>query len=356
MTGFPASELFAAAQTAGSRAPRGLGVVEFVLLAAAIGFLLYVLAGARRPGGVLLGVLLLALAAGSFVVLLDSSDSEKRPAAISTDVVDGTTRSNGSNETSDRAGGNGTAPIEAAPAEAGRGETNGRAGNSGTPGSHEALDERSAATPEGEPSKSRPAWLDEFDAPVVRDGVYYHPVSSGLYASREECQRALDRQIERAMWSVLDRFFSTGFQVGPPAAADKAFIHDKIVQETWLETDEKTAVGEMYQLHALLRVDPGVRAVLRDKMAAHYGQRQQQERLFGVGGVAAIVLALVAAIFGYLKIDTATKGYYSGRLKLALAVVVAALIAAGIGIIDELEHDTRLPPGLLEDYSQQSRI
>jgi hypothetical protein len=54
----------------------------------------------------------------------------------------------------------------------------------------------------------------------------------------------------------------------------------------------------------------------------------------GVG----LLLAFVGTVFGYLKLDTATRGYYSGRLRfvagLALLAIVggaAALVMAAMG-------------------------
>ena len=45
---------------------------------------------------------------------------------------------------------------------------------------------------------------------------------------------------------------------------------------------------------------------------------------------AGIVLLLVTTLFGYFKLDTATRGYYTGRLQFAAAAAILALVAASV--------------------------
>ena len=37
---------------------------------------------------------------------------------------------------------------------------------------------------------------------------------------------------------------------------------------------------------------------------------------------------LLALMFGYFKLDTATKGYYTGRLQMGLAAAILAVVVA----------------------------
>jgi hypothetical protein len=53
-----------------------------------------------------------------------------------------------------------------------------------------------------------------------------------------------------------------------------------------------------------------------------------QDRLWYTGGGAALVLALLATFYGYLKLDLKTDAPHKGRLQLA-ATLVALLVAAG---------------------------
>jgi len=42
------------------------------------------------------------------------------------------------------------------------------------------------------------------------------------------------------------------------------------------------------------------------------------------------LLGLMGVVFAYLRLDTATKGYYSGRLQFLAAAAILALSAAGV--------------------------
>ena len=42
------------------------------------------------------------------------------------------------------------------------------------------------------------------------------------------------------------------------------------------------------------------------------------------------VLGFLGLVFGYLKLDTATRGYYTGRLQIGALAAVLSLAAAGV--------------------------
>ena len=42
------------------------------------------------------------------------------------------------------------------------------------------------------------------------------------------------------------------------------------------------------------------------------------------------VLLLVAGVFSYFSLDTATRGFYTGRLQFLAAIAILALIGAGL--------------------------
>ena len=46
----------------------------------------------------------------------------------------------------------------------------------------------------------------------------------------------------------------------------------------------------------------------------------------GVG----IVILLLSTMFSYFKLDTATRGYYTGRLQFAAAAAILTVIAASV--------------------------
>ena len=50
--------------------------------------------------------------------------------------------------------------------------------------------------------------------------------------------------------------------------------------------------------------------------------------MVGIG--AGWVMALLGTIFGYLKLDTLTRGYYTRRLQLVAGAVILTLIGAAV--------------------------
>ena len=54
-----------------------------------------------------------------------------------------------------------------------------------------------------------------------------------------------------------------------------------------------------------------------------------QRRVGVAAGGMGLVIIVLGTLFGYLKLDTATRGYYSGRLKLAAAAVILSAVTLG---------------------------
>jgi len=84
-------------------------------------------------------------------------------------------------------------------------------------------------------------------------------------------------------------------------------------------------MGPMRRIHVLMEIDE---AVQRD-LVGRWRESVLVRRLGIAGGTAAAVLALVGVVFVYLKIDTATRGFYSRRLQV-VAALVTILIAIAI--------------------------
>ncbi|MHB9045870.1 MAG: hypothetical protein ACYC35_08025 [Pirellulales bacterium] len=171
------------------------------------------------------------------------------------------------------------------------------------------------------PAPKRPAWVDE---PSRLDGnnVYRTKVTVGPYATRAECDQHLPDELAQATSVYLDRYLGLG--AGRQAAVPLPYIHQRIVKEEWQETVQ-ASFGPMLQLHVLLQFDDGVRNELQEMRRA----RLVEERIWYVTGIAGLVVVLLGTVFGFLKLDTATKGYYTGRLLLAAAAMILAVVAMG---------------------------
>ena len=163
---------------------------------------------------------------------------------------------------------------------------------------------------------ARPTWMDEPTG--YRDGVYRTIATAGPYATPQECNQKLNDAIREAVRNHADR--SMTLPAGVEIELPPAFVHERIVRNEWLQQSEY-AVGPMYNLHALLVFDRGV----NQEIERRYRESQIAGRLASTGAGAALVLGLIATMFGYLKLDTLTRGYYTGRLRAAAATAILAL-------------------------------
>ncbi|GMQ80448.1 MAG: hypothetical protein BMS9Abin04_440 [Planctomycetia bacterium] len=88
-------------------------------------------------------------------------------------------------------------------------------------------------------------------------------------------------------------------------------------------------LGPMRRIHALLEFDEPVERFL----VQSWENRERVERLGLAGVCAAAVLGLIGVVFVYLKIDTATRGFYSRRLKAAAVLATILIIVVFLGVV-----------------------
>ena len=88
----------------------------------------------------------------------------------------------------------------------------------------------------------------------------------------------------------------------------------------------------MYQTHALVSFDPEFRKQLdaqRPVLERKWKEIAVRGRLAGTALVFGLFLSLLAVVFSYFRLDTATRGYYTGRLQLLAAAAILAVVIAG---------------------------
>jgi hypothetical protein len=82
----------------------------------------------------------------------------------------------------------------------------------------------------------------------------------------------------------------------------------------------------MISLHELLEFDSHANQMIE----ASYRRSVVQSRLGYLSMGGGTLLGLLTIVFGYLKLDTLTRGYYTGRLRLtALAAILGLAVIAG---------------------------
>ncbi len=191
-------------------------------------------------------------------------------------------------------------------------------------GKSAAVTETAESTKTASPGSARPAWVDRGQR--VEDGVYQVAVESDPRQTAWESDRALAKKIEEA----VDEFAAV--YLGEEAASEvrlpQDYVDAKVVQERWSEK-RNTSVGQMIVLHALLKFDREVKdridRVRREALAAR--------RLWYTGGGLGGVLLLLSVVYGYLKIDLATRGAHRRRLRVAAAAIILGAIAAGAALL-----------------------
>ena len=172
------------------------------------------------------------------------------------------------------------------------------------------------------PAKKRPAWVDE-PAHMLGD-TYQTTIVVGPYATPQECDDELPGELHKALHRYIETY------VGRPAAAQPVtlpddFLRDEVVKSKWEEV-VPSSVGPMKQLYVLLQFDRKVKSRIMDEC-----QRSViAGRLWMAGSGLAVILWLLAVMYGYLRIDLKTGGAYRGRLRFAAVLAILGPVAAAL--------------------------
>lgn len=183
---------------------------------------------------------------------------------------------------------------------------------------------RAASSAAIAPTETHPQRLAWVDAPgKLGNTVYSVSIKSGLFASLPECQRALDLEMKRESDHYINEY------LGDEGASDLVnipldYLKKNVKKAEYGELIKSESVGPMHQIHALLEFDENARADFHHRRH----DAMVTDRLWYAGSGAALVLALLGTVYGYLKLDLRSGGAHQGRLQLA-ATLVALIVAAG---------------------------
>jgi cytoskeletal protein RodZ len=189
-------------------------------------------------------------------------------------------------------------------------------------------------------SGTRPAWVD---APSQRYGdTLREVVAVGDYSTTEECVVASKERVLIAVWdhiqSLVGRMHPIGAENVTTGDDERDYqlrfnsaiaglnrlgisydyIRREIITNEYVEEVERS-VGKMHRMYTQLEFRPQVDQFLRQQWVA----REQSWRVRAVRLVAFLSLSLVGLVWGLLKVDTMTKGYYSKRLFLGVPALIA---------------------------------
>lgn len=183
----------------------------------------------------------------------------------------------------------------------------------------------------------RPDWLETEAS--KRDDLYQVAVESGLHVRKRTAHQNLQDEIRATVDAYVNDYLEsqlastlTGYSIveSENAGVRTITMHlDGDVFELARERfDEQVEFdyGVMNQSHALINIDKNI----QKKLDQRWSKVRATSRLFQTGLGAGALLLLLGTTFSYLKLDTATRGYYTGRLQFGAAGAILAIIAAGV--------------------------
>jgi len=166
----------------------------------------------------------------------------------------------------------------------------------------------------------------------VRTGsVHTTAISSGPQDNERECRRALDEELMKAVDEYVDEYlggvYAEKLKASSLVGYDLGYIRRELVRpENIFHEEIQFSFGPMQQMHALVEFDDAFREGLDERWRG----RVAMVRMMGTALAFGFVLALLGVVTGYFRVDTATRGYYTGRLQFSAAMVILSLIVAGV--------------------------
>jgi hypothetical protein len=170
----------------------------------------------------------------------------------------------------------------------------------------------------------RPAWVES--KPVREGTVHTSAVKSDPYKRDSDARAALDEKLEKETAAYIAE--TLGSRLAPQFIHfDASTIRAELVKgNTYHETIESPTVGSMEQYHALIEFPQG----FQDRIRHQWDQVKAKWRLAQLGLVAGGAILLLGTVFGYFRVDNATRGYYTGRLQFLSAAAILAIVGAGV--------------------------
>jgi hypothetical protein len=182
------------------------------------------------------------------------------------------------------------------------------------------------------PIVTKPDWV-KSPGVIALNGVYTVTVEIGPFSSHEEIRhefmKKVDLEVRHYMEQFVDPMAPSLVKLPPGFIVDRGILADR-----WDETlpaDQFSFNAPMYTQYVQLRFDENVKRELTER----FQQARVVHRVgvFGLGG--GLLLALLGTLYGYLKLDTLTQGYYTLRLRFAAALAGIGAATAAFALIAE---------------------
>ncbi len=193
-----------------------------------------------------------------------------------------------------------------------------------TPNSDPVI-ESTATTVEIPPG--RPQWVGT--EPNFRGKTHTIAVASGPYVTDAQSKRALDQALVKATNEYIAEQLSS--DLAPKLLRfDARTIHKRFVKDNKYHDTARYSdpVGYMHEHFALLEFD----TKFRNELDSRWTKVRATSRLAQTGLVSGAAILLLASVFGYFRLDNATRGYYTGRLQFMAAAAILAVVGASAAV------------------------
>lgn len=164
----------------------------------------------------------------------------------------------------------------------------------------------------------------EFAAPGLNDqGEYQITIHAGPHSNLNDCEAELAEKRQAALADYAEKLL--GSDAAEQINVEQFLFTHKVPERRKVEEFEHPEFGPMLNLYAELTFDREIQQALRSQ----YHDAVIGERLKLTGVASASVLLMLSAVFGFLKLDTASRGYYRGRLAVGVAGVAFLVVVLG---------------------------
>ena len=186
-----------------------------------------------------------------------------------------------------------------------------------------------------------PEWVQQGS--FEQDGSDYILVETEGCVTALDANRELDIAISKAISTALDQKLGEGagqrVKLGPEYIAGKLIPDKRSVVRPYRNefTDEIAQrlgkeYGEFFRGYAQLKLDPAFYTFARQQ----WRSEQTRLRLMAIALISLIVLALLTTTYGYLRVNQATRGFYSVRLLTFGLAAILLLTAAALVLFRNL--------------------
>jgi hypothetical protein len=166
---------------------------------------------------------------------------------------------------------------------------------------------------------SRPGWIEQ--ARESRLQLHSELIVSERWATKGEARRDA---VERAALRAGEFAAEAEPRIRDAWPVPMWFIQDHMLREPIFVEEIDWTYGPMYQAYLLLDLAPAKRELI----LSQWHSTIVQKRMNQVGGGLGFLLICVATLLGYLRLDDATRGYYTRWLATGAVAVVVASAAA----------------------------